>query len=70
MCAQIVQSKVELQDVYPRFAEKTELWAHGLLCDEGRYVTFSQVPFAGNAGDLVVRCGDADFRIEAVFPKK
>ena len=65
MCAQIIQREVELQDIYPRFAEETELLALGLLCDECRHVTLGQVPLAGDAGDLVIRCSDADIRIEA-----
>ena len=65
MCAQIVQGEVEFQNVYAGFTEKTELFILGLLCDECRDITFGQVPLAGNAGNLVIRCSDADIRIEA-----
>ena len=59
-----VESKIQLQHVYPRFPKKRELATFGVLHDQPFHRPFLQTSCAGDTPHLERRRGEADVRVK------
>jgi hypothetical protein len=61
---EIIERKVQGEDIDAGLPEDTELAGLGMLCNERLHILLVQVPFPGYAGNLVLGSSDADIRVK------